>query len=112
VNVETKQQTKQWIHTHSSKKPKKFKQTSACQKANGNCFLGQEKIADGGIHATRGQNFRSVLRNTEKKCMGHSEQKSWNADIQCTHSAPPRQFTSAYSFSHSSTAGAIQLGVV
>jgi macrodomain Ter protein organizer (MatP/YcbG family) len=30
VNVETKEQSKQWIHTHSQKKPKKFKQTSLC----------------------------------------------------------------------------------
>jgi hypothetical protein len=30
-----------------------FEQTlSACQKADGNCFLGQERGADGGIHAT------------------------------------------------------------
>jgi hypothetical protein len=29
VNVKIKEQSKQWIHTHSPKKPKKFKQTSA-----------------------------------------------------------------------------------
>jgi acyl-CoA thioesterase len=29
VNVETKEQSRQWIHTHSLNKPKKFKQTSA-----------------------------------------------------------------------------------
>jgi hypothetical protein len=39
-------------HTHSPSKPKKFKQTlSACQKAYGNYFLGQERSSDGGIHA-------------------------------------------------------------
>jgi hypothetical protein len=38
-----KKQSKQWMHTHSPNKPKKFKQTSACQKADGNCFLGQER---------------------------------------------------------------------
>jgi hypothetical protein len=48
-------------------KPKKFTQTvSACQKADGNCFLGQERSADGGIHATRDHNVRSVLRNAKK----------------------------------------------
>jgi hypothetical protein len=26
VNVETKEQSKQWMHTHPSNKPKKFKQ--------------------------------------------------------------------------------------
>jgi histone-lysine N-methyltransferase SETMAR len=29
VNVETKEQSKQWMHTHSPNKPKKFKQMSA-----------------------------------------------------------------------------------
>jgi hypothetical protein len=28
VNVETKEQSKQWMHTHSPNKPKKFKQMS------------------------------------------------------------------------------------
>jgi hypothetical protein len=40
VNVETKEQSKQWMDTHSPNKPKKFKQTlSACHKDDGNCFL-------------------------------------------------------------------------
>jgi hypothetical protein len=44
-----------------------FKQTlSVCQKAD-NCFLGQERSADGGIHATKDHNnIRSVLQNTKK----------------------------------------------
>jgi hypothetical protein len=29
VTVQTKEQSKQWMHTHSPNKPKKFKQTSA-----------------------------------------------------------------------------------
>jgi hypothetical protein len=29
VNGETEKQSKQWMHTHSPNKPKKFKQTSA-----------------------------------------------------------------------------------
>jgi hypothetical protein len=54
VNVETKEQSKQWMRTHSPDKSKKFKQTlSACQKSDGNCFLGQANSADGGIHAAR-----------------------------------------------------------
>jgi hypothetical protein len=32
VNVETKEQSKQWRHTHSPNKPKKFKQTSSPRK--------------------------------------------------------------------------------
>jgi hypothetical protein len=68
VNVETKDQSKHWIHTRSPNKPKKFKQTlSACQKADGNCFLGQERCADVGIHATRDHNnVISLLGNTKK----------------------------------------------
>jgi hypothetical protein len=55
VNVETKEQPKQWMHTYSSNKQKKFKQTSACQKADGNSFLGQERSADG-IHTKMDHN--------------------------------------------------------
>jgi hypothetical protein len=49
------------MHTHSPNKQKKFKQISAR-----NNFLGQERIADGGIHAIRDHNnAKSVLRNTK-----------------------------------------------
>jgi hypothetical protein len=67
VNVETKERSKQWTCTHYPNKLKKLKQMSACQKAVGSCFLGQERSADGGNHATRDHNnVRSVLRNTKK----------------------------------------------
>jgi hypothetical protein len=57
VNAETKEQSKQWMQTHSPNKQKKFKQTlSVCQKADGNCFLVQERSADGGIYANRDHN--------------------------------------------------------
>jgi hypothetical protein len=53
VNIKTKNQSKQWVHTHSLNKTKKFKQTSSvCKEADGNCFLGQEWRADGAILAT------------------------------------------------------------
>jgi hypothetical protein len=53
---------------------------SACQKADGSCFLGQERGADGGIHATRDHNkVTNVLQNTKKNV--HSNE---NADIQCS----------------------------
>jgi hypothetical protein len=59
------------MHTHLPNKPIKFKQTlPTCQKADGNCLLGWESSADGGIHATRNHsNVTSVLRNTNKFCM-------------------------------------------
>jgi hypothetical protein len=68
VNVETKEQSKQWMRTHSPNKPKKFKQTlSSCQKADDICFLGQERSADVGIHASRDpNNVTSVLRNAKR----------------------------------------------
>jgi hypothetical protein len=53
VNVETKEQSKQWMHTHSPSKLKKFERTSACQKADGSSILGQERSDDSGIHAAR-----------------------------------------------------------
>jgi hypothetical protein len=52
------------MHTHSPNKPKMFKKKtlSVCQKADGNCFLGQQRSADGGVHAKRDQNnIRSIL---------------------------------------------------
>jgi hypothetical protein len=67
VNVETREQSNQWMHTHLPNKLRKVKQTSACQEADGSCFRGQERSADGGNHATRDHNnVRSVLRNTKK----------------------------------------------
>jgi hypothetical protein len=58
-----KEQSYLWMQIHSPNKPKKFKQTmSTSQKADGNCFLGQERSADGEICATRDHNnIRSVL---------------------------------------------------
>jgi hypothetical protein len=70
VNVETKEQPKQWMHTHEPNNSKKFKQTYACQKADGNFFLGQERSVDV-IHGTRDRNdLRNLLRNTQKDCVG------------------------------------------
>jgi hypothetical protein len=46
VNVETKEQSEQLMHTHSPNKLKMFKQTlSVCQKADDNGFLGQQRSA-------------------------------------------------------------------
>jgi hypothetical protein len=40
------------VDAHTLTKQAKKVQTNVCQKANGNCFLGQERSAYGGIHAT------------------------------------------------------------
>jgi hypothetical protein len=72
--------------THTLNNPKNLK--TFCQKADGNCFLGQERSADDRIYATRDHsNVRSVLRNTNETALGHLEEKVWLADIWC--SAPP-----------------------
>jgi hypothetical protein len=62
---------------------KKLKQTSsACQKADGNCFLWQGKECCGEIHATRDHNnVRSVMRNTKKSCVGPFRKKG----VECWH---------------------------
>jgi hypothetical protein len=45
VSNESKKQPKQRMHTHSPKKPNKFKQTlSACQKADGNFFWDKKEV--------------------------------------------------------------------
>jgi hypothetical protein len=68
VNVETKEQSKQWMHTYLPNKTKKSEQTlSACQKADGNCFLGHERSADGGIHSTRTTIMSEAYCKTLKK---------------------------------------------
>jgi hypothetical protein len=55
--------------------------TIFCQKADGNCFLRQERSADCGIHATWDHhNVRSVLRNT-KNCVGPFRTKG----VECWH---------------------------
>jgi hypothetical protein len=48
-------------HTFT-KQAEKFKQTLSAKRAHGNCFLGKERSADAGIHATRQHNnVRIVL---------------------------------------------------
>jgi hypothetical protein len=44
VNVENKEQSKQWMRANSPEKPKKFKQMSVSQEADGNCFFEREAV--------------------------------------------------------------------
>jgi hypothetical protein len=99
VNVETKEHSKQWVHTHSPNKPnilnKRCLPESLWQLFSG---TGQERSAGDVIHATRDHNnITSVLRNTKIAAQGHPEEKAWNADIRS--SASPRQCASAYEYS-------------
>jgi hypothetical protein len=72
VYAETREQSKQWMHIYSPNMLKKLnKNLSSCQRADETCFLGQERSADGGIHATKDHNnIRSVLQNTKKTTCG------------------------------------------
>jgi hypothetical protein len=65
VNVETKEQSKQWMHTHSPNKPKEFKQSFSARELMATLFWDRNG-ANGRIHATNSHNnVRSVLRNTK-----------------------------------------------
>ena len=44
VNAETNQQSRQWMHTHSSNKPKKFKQTLSNKKMMATVFWDRKGI--------------------------------------------------------------------
>jgi hypothetical protein len=72
VNVETKEQSKQWMRTHSPNKPKKFKKMSA-RKLMASVFWDRKWSADGGIHATRDHN--------NVKCIGPLRTKG----VDCWH---------------------------
>jgi hypothetical protein len=75
VDVETKEQSKKWMHTFT-RQPEKVQTNVICQKADGNCFLRQERSTDGGIHATGDHsNVRSVLQNAEKLCRAIQNQR-------------------------------------
>jgi hypothetical protein len=52
---------------HTSTKQAKKVETNVCQKADGICFVGQERSADGGIHATRNTIRLEVYCKTLKR---------------------------------------------
>jgi hypothetical protein len=58
------------VDAHTFTKQAEKVSTNVCQKADGNCFLGQERRADGGIHEIGDYNISSVLKSTKKSCMG------------------------------------------
>jgi hypothetical protein len=81
VNVETKEQSFQWMHTHSPNKPKKLNDI-VCQKADGSCFLMVVFMQQGTMVASE------MHSKTLKNCVGAFRKKGVD-DIQCTCSAPP-----------------------
>ena len=56
LNAETKEQSKQWMHTHSPNEPKKFKQTLSNRKNDGYSILGPQGNFVDRIHDTRDHN--------------------------------------------------------
>jgi hypothetical protein len=55
------------VDAHRFIKQDKKCKNLVCQRADGNCLLGEEWSADDGIHATRDHNnVKSVLRNTKE----------------------------------------------
>jgi hypothetical protein len=44
VNIETKDQSKQWVHTHSPNKPKQFKQTLSTRKLMATVFWDRKGV--------------------------------------------------------------------
>jgi hypothetical protein len=59
----------QWMDTISPNKLKILKQTSACQKAEGNCFLGQEMSSDSGVYPTRDHDNVIALHCKKEKVL-------------------------------------------
>jgi hypothetical protein len=58
---------------------------SVYQKYYDNCFLDRKGVMV--VEFMDQGTMLQALQNTQKSVHGHSEQKAWNADIQC--SAPP-----------------------
>jgi hypothetical protein len=87
VNVETKEQSKRWMHTHSQNKPKKLKQMSAT-KLMAAVFWDRKGVPMMEFMQQGTTITSEVYCETQKKLHmdGHSEQKAWNADIQCSAS--------------------------
>jgi hypothetical protein len=87
VNVETKEQSKQWMHTHSPKKPKMFKQTLSARKLTATIFWDRKgvlmKFMQRCTTATS-EAYCETLKRKELSRAGHLQQKAWKADVRCS----------------------------
>jgi hypothetical protein len=96
VNVETKEQSKQWMHTHSPNKTKKFKQTlSACLKAtvfwNRKGVLMVEFMQQGTTITSKV--YCEKLK--KKTTYGHSEQSTWTGSLKSAITNTEKDFHEA-----------------
>jgi hypothetical protein len=67
VNVETKEQSKRWMHTHSPNTPKQFKQILSVRKLMAALFWESEGVLMVQfMQQGTDSNARSVLRNTKR----------------------------------------------
>jgi hypothetical protein len=87
VNVETKEQSKQRMHTRSPKKPNKFKETSSVRKLMSAVFWDRKGVLMVQFMQQGTTVTSEVYCETLKNCLGLFRKKTWNADIRC--SAPP-----------------------
>jgi hypothetical protein len=86
VDVETEEQSKQWMNRHSANKLKKFKQTYA-RNLMAIVFLDRKGVLMVEF-MQRGAILSEVYSETLKNCTGLAIQdKAWNVDIMC--SIPP-----------------------
>jgi hypothetical protein len=87
VNVETKEQSKQWMHTHSPSKPKSLNKCLYARKLMAVVFWDRKEVLVV-EYMQQGTTITSELYcEILKNCLGPYRKKAWNADIQC--SAPP-----------------------
>jgi hypothetical protein len=85
VNVETKEQSKQWMHAHPPNKPKKIKQRLSARKLIAAVFWDMKGVLMVEFIQQGTTIMSEVYYKTLKKMSraSHSEQKVWNADIWC-----------------------------
>jgi hypothetical protein len=82
VNVETKEQSKKQMETHSTNKLKKFKQTLSARKLMATVFWDKERVLMVEF-MQQGTAKTSEMYCKTLNCVGHSKQKVLNADICC-----------------------------
>jgi hypothetical protein len=87
VNVETKEKSEQWMHTHSANRLKNFKETST-RKLMAIAFWDRKGVLVVDFMGEGTTVTSEVYCITVKKLhRAIQKKKAWNVDIQC--SAPP-----------------------
>jgi hypothetical protein len=67
VDVESKEKSKEWMHTSTRQADEVRTNISVRQEGDGNRYMEEKTSSDGGSHAIMGHNnFRSLFRNIKK----------------------------------------------